>query len=233
MGRRHTASAPFAQPARFEPTPSSQKGEACGFGRAQTRLAKVERRVVLFHLLDVSALGVTWRHPFRLGTLVSQQSNDFAGNSRMPRVEALRLWPLRHFKTVANQQRIASLDITERRQHPDAMFDMGTTYYFGTNGASQDTAVGKRFLRQAAEAGHARAQCMLGRIAYDEMEALRKLSQAHDYQAAAEAERWLTRASAQGELVATRTLISLCVAKGDLFSACQNAGLWLRGVLGF
>lgn len=151
----------------------------------------------------------------------------------MPRVVALRFWPLRHFKTVANQQRVASLDITERRQHPDAMFDMGTSYYFGTNGASQDTAVGKRFLRQAAEAGHARAQCMLGRIAYDEMEALRKLSQAHDYQAAAEAERWLTRASAQGELGATRTLISLCVAKGDLFSACQNAGLWLRGVLGF
>ena len=55
MGRRHTASAPFAQPARFEPTPSSQKGEACGFGRAQTRLGKVERRVVRFHLLDVSS----------------------------------------------------------------------------------------------------------------------------------------------------------------------------------
>jgi hypothetical protein len=49
-------------------------------GRAQTRLAKDERRFVRFHLLDVSALGVTWRHPFRLGTLVSQQSNDFAGN---------------------------------------------------------------------------------------------------------------------------------------------------------
>jgi TPR repeat protein len=181
---------------------------------------------------EVSAWGVAWRHPFRSSRFSQHFGKTFAAFS-MPRVVALRFWPLRHFNTVANQQRVASLDITERRQHPDAMFDMGTSYYFGTNGASQDTAVGKRFLRQAAEAGHARAQCMLGRIAYDEMEALRKLSQAHDYQAAAEAERWLTRASAQGELGATRTLISLCVAKGDLFSACQNAGLWLRGVLGF
>jgi TPR repeat protein len=146
---------------------------------------------------EVSAWGVTWASPLPLFAFFTAFREDLSAFS-MPRVVALRFWPLRHFKTVANQQLVASLDITERRQHPDAMFDIGTSYYFGTNGASQDTAVGKRFLRQAAEAGHARAQCMLGRIAYDEMEALRKLSQAHDYQAAAEAERWLTRALHKG-----------------------------------
>ncbi len=111
------------------------------------------------------------------------------------------------------------------------MFEVGAAYYLG-RGAAQDTDVGKVWLQKAAEAGHARAQCMLGRIAYDEMEALRKLSQAHDYQAAAEAERWLTQASAQGEMVATRCLISLYVTKGDLLAACKCAGVWIRGSLG-
>ena len=73
--------------------------------------------------------------------------------------------------------------------------------------------------------GHARAQATIGRIVYDEMEAIRALAQAHDYQAAAEAEKWLTRASEQGEVDATRTLVPLYIAKGDLAAALRHAGL--------
>ena len=87
-------------------------------------------------------------------------------------------------------------------------------------------AAAKQWLRLSAEMGHARAQYILGKLAYDEMEALRSLAQAHDYQAAAEAHKWLSRASEQGMRDATRTLIPLYVTKGDLASACRTMMVW-------
>ena len=77
-----------------------------------------------------------------------------------------------------------------------------------------------KWLREAAHKGHAKAQAALGELIYEEMEALRAQSNAHDYQAATEAERWLRRAFDQGELDAARALVSVYVSRGDLFSAC-------------
>ena len=62
-------------------------------------------------------------------------------------------------------------------------------------------------------------QATLGRIAYDEMEHLRAQAHVQDYQAAAEAERWLRQASEQGVADATRTLIPFYIAVGQLGKA--------------
>ena len=121
------------------------------------------------------------------------------------------------------------LKTAEQREDPAAMYLVGMAYLREPKGAPS----GKAWLREAAEMGHSRAQAELGRIVYDEMEALRAKAHVQDYQAAAEAERWLRRASDQGEADASRTLIPLCVTRGDLFGACQMALLWLRRRLSF
>ena len=119
----------------------------------------------------------------------------------------------------------------EEPSNAEAKYSAGLASHAGDwDGAAvpQDAHSAKQWLRESAELGHARAQAALGRIVYDEMEALRSLAQAHDYQAAAEAERWLTRASEQGELDATRTLIPLYITKGDLASALRMTAMWLQ-----
>ena len=63
--------------------------------------------------------------------------------------------------------------------------------------------------------GHPRAQATLGKLVYEDMEALRAQAHVHDYQAAEEAERWLRRAFAQGELGAFRALLGVFVARGE------------------
>ena len=95
--------------------------------------------------------------------------------------------------------------------------------------ANSQAEHGKEALRASAEQGHSRAQSMLGRRYFEEMEALRAQANAHDYQAAAEAERWLTRASEQGELDATRMLVPLLVTRGDLGGALAYLGRWTTG----
>ena len=117
----------------------------------------------------------------------------------------------------------------EQREDSEAMFNVGMAYHRGDDGApKQDVTEAKKWLQRSAESGHPRAQAVLGRIVYDEMEALRNLAQAHDYQACAEAQKWLTRASQQGEASATRTLIPLYITKGDLATALQTLATWLR-----
>ena len=69
---------------------------------------------------------------------------------------------------------------------------------------------------------------MLGRQYYDELERLRSQANVNDYQAAASALRWLKLASEQGEADATRTLIPLFIAKGDLPGAIFAAAAWVR-----
>lgn len=120
------------------------------------------------------------------------------------------------------------LRAAETRADPDVMHQVGMAYSSGEAGAPKDTAAAKLWLREAATRGHSRAQASLGRIVYDEMEALRALAQVQDYQAMAEAQKWLTRASKQGELDATETLILLSVTKGDLAAALRLSALWLR-----
>ena len=111
------------------------------------------------------------------------------------------------------------------------MYRGGVAYVLGEGSAPHDVRTGKGWLRKAAELGHPRAQATLGRLVYDEMEALREQAHAQDYQAAAEAERWLTRASDQGQLDATRALVPLYVTRGDLAAACGSLVTWLWGVV--
>ena len=85
----------------------------------------------------------------------------------------------------------------------------------------------KQKLRRAAELGHAGAQATIGRICYDEMEAVRAMSHAHDYQAAKESEHWLRLAHEQGEQQATRTLVPLLIARGDLGGALWAYLTWV------
>ena len=126
----------------------------------------------------------------------------------------------------------AVLEKAERRDDPNAMFQVGCAYLHGKGQVPKDEVAAKAWLREAAERGHAQAQTTIGRIVYDEMEALRKLAPVQDYQALAEAHKWLTRASEQGEIDATRTLIPLYVAKGDLAGACRATALLIRRRLG-
>lgn len=107
--------------------------------------------------------------------------------------------------------------------NPDELYRAGMQHL-----ANDDIAAAKALLRRSAEQGHAKAQATIGRIVYDEMEALRRISQAHDYQAASEAHKWLQRASEQGEREATRTLIPLYITKGDLAAALRTTFRWLR-----
>ena len=123
------------------------------------------------------------------------------------------------------------LAAAEARDDPEAMYAVGVAYLTGEEGATKDKKAAKAWLLSSAELGHPRAQATLGRLAYDEMEALRALAQAHDYQAAAEAHKWLTRASEQGEADATRTLIPLYITKGDLAAALRMTALWVRRLL--
>ena len=103
-----------------------------------------------------------------------------------------------------------ALQSAEQRFDADAVYFVGRALLLGEDGApAKDTRAGKAWLREAAEMGHARAQATLGRAVYEEMEALREKAHVHDYQAAAEAERWLTRAYEQGERDAARTLVPL------------------------
>lgn len=114
-------------------------------------------------------------------------------------------------------------------------YQVGEALVHGKDGAPRDTATGKVWLRRAAELGHSRAQLVLGQQVYDEMEALRAQAHAHDYQAAAEAEQWLSRAAMQGEVDAKRTLISVYVNRGDLPAAIGMLIGWMtsrtRGAL--
>ena len=113
---------------------------------------------------------------------------------------------------------------------PEIMYRVGMAYFRGGDDGApiKDANAAKDFLRTSAEMGHPRAQAALGQIYYDEMEALRSLAQAHDYQAAAEAYKWLSRASEQGELDATRTLIPLYITKGDLAAALRTLAVRVR-----
>ena len=111
----------------------------------------------------------------------------------------------------------------------DAMYRVAEAYLEGTGGAPMDAAAGRRWLKDAAELGHAPSQARLGQLAYDELEALRALSNVHDYQAAGEAERWLKLASAQGERQATRTLLTFYASHGNVFATCGTLVTWLRG----
>ena len=111
------------------------------------------------------------------------------------------------------------------------MYRVGMAYFRGgdDDGApSKDATAAKDYLQAAAELGHPRAQAALGNIYYDEMEALRSLAQAHDYQAAAAAHKWLSRASEQGELSATRTLVPLYITKGRLDLALRTFAVRVR-----
>ena len=145
-------------------------------------------------------------------------------------------WPVGHTKILLRQLASSAADVcdgsfrsmlkaAESREDPDVMYRLGVAL---SAGEGADARAGKAWLKEAAELGHARAQATLGRIVYDEMEALRQQAHAHDYQASAEAERWLKQASEQGELDATRTLIPLYIARGDLLSACRMSAAWLR-----
>uniref|UniRef100_A0A6T8CUA8 Sel1 repeat family protein n=1 Tax=Prymnesium polylepis TaxID=72548 RepID=A0A6T8CUA8_9EUKA len=115
-----------------------------------------------------------------------------------------------------------ALQSAEQRSDADAVYFVGRALLLGEDGApAKDARAGKAWLRTAAEMGHAPAQATLGRAVYEEMEALREQAHVHDYQAAAEAERWLTRAYEQGERDAARTLVPLYVARGDLAAALR------------
>lgn len=108
------------------------------------------------------------------------------------------------------------------------MFRAGVALHEGEDGAQRDVKAAKDWLRASAELDHPQAQAMYGRIIYDEMEALRSLAQAHDYQAAAEAYKWLKRASDQGQLDATRTLVPLYITRGDLAGALRALTVQVR-----
>ena len=120
------------------------------------------------------------------------------------------------------------LDAAERRDDTDAMARVGAALLHAKGGAPQaDVRTGKAWLREAAERGHVGAQATLGRVVYEEMEHLRRQSHAHDYQASAEAERWLKCASDQGDVPSARYLVPLYVARGDLLSACRMFVTWI------
>ena len=122
------------------------------------------------------------------------------------------------------------LEAAQKRTCPETMYRVGMAYFRGgDDGApSKDATAAKDYLQAAAELGHPRAQAALGNIYYDEMEALRSLAQAHDYQAAAAAHKWLSRASEQGELSATRTLVPLYITKGRLDLALRTFAVRVR-----
>ena len=122
------------------------------------------------------------------------------------------------------------LEAAQKRDCPETMYRVGMAYFRGgDDGApSKDATAAKDYLQAAAELGHPRAQAALGNIYYDEMEALRSLAQAHDYQAAAAAHKWLSRASEQGELSATRTLVPLYITKGRLDLALRTFAVRVR-----
>jgi TPR repeat protein len=115
-------------------------------------------------------------------------------------------------------------------QSADSIYEAGVARLHIADGKPADKAAAKALLKEAATMGHPRAQATLGRLEYEEMEALRAISQVHDYQAAAEAHKWLRQASEQGELDATRTLIPLYVTRGDLAAAGRTCFvlMWMR-----
>ena len=119
------------------------------------------------------------------------------------------------------------LRAAEQRADPEVLYRVGMAYLTGEGGAARDAAAAKGWLREAAEMGHPKAQGALGHLVYDEVELLRQQAHAHDYQAAAEAERWLQRASDQGELAAARTLIPMYVTRGDLGAAGAVIAAWV------
>ena len=139
--------------------------------------------------------------------------------------------PCVHFLRRAHSDAWPSLlEAAQKRNCPETMYRVGMAYFRGgDDGApSKDATAAKDYLQAAAELGHPRAQAALGNIYYDEMEALRSLAQAHDYQAAAAAHKWLTRASEQGELSATRTLVPLYITKGRLDLALRTFAVRVR-----
>lgn len=126
----------------------------------------------------------------------------------------LRASSLSHASTSASSDRTPGDHVVDEQKDPAAMYHLGMKCYI-----DNDSHTGKHWLKQAAEKGHPQAMAALGSLVFEEMEALRALSQAHDYQAYKEAERWLARASARGELQATRTLLRFHASHGNVFPA--------------
>ena len=120
----------------------------------------------------------------------------------------------------------ASTMAADSPKDAEYMFKVGHAYLQSKDRA--DVQKGKTWLREAADMGHVCAAATLGHTAYTEMETLRAQAHVHDYQAAAEAERWLKQASDQGDVQSTRTLVPLYVARGDLASACLMTLTWVR-----
>ena len=110
-----------------------------------------------------------------------------------------------------------------------AMYNAGLAQSSGDGGAPVDAHAAKEWLQRAAEMGHAQAQFQLGQIVYRELEDMRAQSNVHDYQAAAEAERWLTRAAAQGERDAARALLTFHASHGNVFGVGRTLSVWLFG----
>ena len=117
----------------------------------------------------------------------------------------------------------------ERGADADAMYTAGLAQLSGEAGAPVDANAAKGWLRRAAEMGHAQAQFQLGQLVYKELETMRSQSSVHDYQAAAEAERWLTSAAVQGDREAARSLLTFYASSGNIFGVGRAVGVWLFG----
>lgn len=167
----------------------------------------------------------------RLHAFLPPSSSPFLAIAHQSKLQRLAARRLVHLQIRDADSWNTLLNEAQNRTNPDAMFRVGSAYLLEEGGpVPKDEHAAKAWLREAAELGHPRAQATIGRIVYDEMEALRDLGNVQDYQALAEAHKWLTRASDQGQVDATRTLVPLYVAKGDLAGACRAATLliWRR-----
>ena len=122
----------------------------------------------------------------------------------------------------------------EQRAEPETLYRLGRAHIDGGGGAERDESVGEAWLREAAEMGHPKAQLTLGELLGARAQRILPSTatagiMGQEAAAAAweEAERWLNRASSQGEANAARALLSLYVARRDVAAVQRLAWAWL------
>ena len=107
----------------------------------------------------------------------------------------------------------------EQRAEPETCYKLGMAHLYGLSGTAVNADLGERWLREAAEMGHPRAQAEVGSFMLKHYDAVRHdaagEADAAGMSIAGEAEEWLARAARQGERGATRQLMRLYCARAD------------------
>jgi TPR repeat protein len=100
-----------------------------------------------------------------------------------------------------------------------AQFDLGRMLYSGQNGAPKDLTEAIKWVKKAAEQGHAVAQHILG-AAYYHGDGVKKND--------AEAAKWYRKAAEQGEMDAQWVLAKLYLEGRGVTQSFKEAEKWIR-----